>query len=265
MLLISPGFLHIDEKCRGFELMHIALIQDLLKGPLPPGSTLLVEYDPTSTWYQASLSIAAEWLRTGGVVSYHVSAQPPENIRSRFTQMGLDVEKLEANEKLRVFDWYTATLGRKSNERYAFYSLKAADLSVLFAKYLMASPDSDSPTVDAIPPQPSPDWLRITDDVSCLARFNVEKSWVEFVRTRMIPIGSLWKSTGIVGIMRGIHSDWAYKNLEAASDSVIDFKLDETGDEATNLIRIRNMRLVGFDSKWHALMTRDNLEVAFQG
>ena len=60
--LISLGFLHIDEKCRGFKLMHIALIQDLLKGPLPPGSTLLVEYDPTSTWYQASLCIAAEWL-----------------------------------------------------------------------------------------------------------------------------------------------------------------------------------------------------------
>src|SRR5271157_752644 len=123
--------------------MHVALIQALLKGPLPPGSTLLVEYDPTSTWDQASLCMTAEWLRTGGVVSYHVSAQPPQNIRSQLTQMGLDVEKLEANEKLRVFDWYTATLGRKSNERYAFYSLRAADLSVLFAKYLMASPGSE--------------------------------------------------------------------------------------------------------------------------
>src|SRR5271157_4789227 len=243
--------------------MHVALIQDLLKGPLPPGSSLLVEYDPTSTWYQASLSIAAEWLRTGGVVSYHVSAQPPENIRSHLTQMGFDVKKLEADEKLRVFDWYTATLGRKSNEKYAFYSLKAADLSVLFAKYLMASPGSE-PSPDAIAPQPSPDWLRILDDFSCLARFNEEKSWVEFVRTRIIPIGSLWKSTGIGGIMRGIHSDSAYKNLEAASDGVIDFKLDETGDEATNLIRIKSMRPVGFDSKWHTLMTKDNFEVAFQ-
>jgi len=177
--------------------------------------------------------------------------------------MGLNVESFEADEKLRVFDWYTATLGRKSNEKYAFYSLKAADLSVLFAKYLMASPGSEA-SVDALPPQPSPDWLRILDDVSCLARFNEEKSWVEFVRTRLIPIGSLWKSTGIGGIMRGIHSDWAYKNLEAASDGVIDFKLDETGDEATNLIRIKSMRPVGFDSKWHTLMTRDNLEVAFQ-
>ena len=244
--------------------MRVALIEDLLKGTLPPGSSLLVEYDPTSTWYQASLGIAAEWLRTGGVVSYHVTAQPPENIRSQLAQMKLDVEKLEANEKLRVFDWYTATLGRKSTEKYAFYSLKAADLSVLFSKYLMASSGSSSPTVDAIPPQPSPEWLRILDDASCLARFNEEKSWVEFVRTRLIPVGSLWKSTGIGGIMRGIHSDWAYKNLEAASDGVIDFKLDETGEEARNMIRIRSMRQVDFDSKWHALMTGENREVALQ-
>jgi KaiC/GvpD/RAD55 family RecA-like ATPase len=244
--------------------MRVALIQDLLQAPLPAGSSLLVEYDPTSTWYQASLGIAAEWLRTGGVVSYHVSAQPPDNIRSQLTQMGLDVKELEANEKLRVFDWYTATLGKKSNEMYAFYSLKAADLSLLFAKYLMATSSSDTPTVDAIPPQPSPEWLRILDDMSCLARFNEEKSWVEFVRTRIIPIGALWKSTGIGGVMRGIHSDWAYKNLEASSDGVIDFKLDETSDEATNMIRIKSMRLVGFDAKWHPLVTGSNREVAFQ-
>ena len=244
--------------------MRISPIEDLLKAPLPPGASLLVEYDPTSIWYQASLSITAGWLKAGGVVSYHVATQPPENIRSQLAQLGLDVGQLEASDKLRVFDWYTATLGRKSNEKYAFYSLKAADLSVLFAKYLMATEEGQSGHADSQPPRPSPDWLRILDDSSCLARFNEEKSWVEFVRTRMVPIASLWKSTGILGIIKGIHSDSTYKNLEAASDGVIDFKLDETGDEATNMIRIRSMRPVGFDSKWHALMTGENLEVTFQ-
>jgi len=237
--------------------MRISLIEDLLKAPLPPGASLLVEYDPTSGWYQSSLNIAAGWLREGGVVSYHVAAQPPENIRSQLAQLGLDVRQLEANDKLRVFDWYTATLGRKSKEKYAFYSLKAADLSVLFGKYMMATQQG----IELIPPQPSPDWLRILDDASCLGRFNEEKSWVEFVRTRIIPIASLWKSTGIGGIIRGIHSDWAYKNLEAASDGVIDFKQDEATGEAQNLIRIRSMRNAGFDSRWHQLKVGDNFEV----
>src|SRR3972149_7040710 len=117
--------------------MRMSLIEDLLKAPLPPGASLLVEYDPTSIWYQASLSITAGWLKAGGVVSYHVATQPPENIRSQLAQLGLDVGQLEASDKLRVFDWYTATLGRKSNEKYAFYSLKAADLRVLFPKYMV--------------------------------------------------------------------------------------------------------------------------------
>jgi KaiC/GvpD/RAD55 family RecA-like ATPase len=128
----------------------------------------------------------------------------------------------------------------------------------------MASADSADWKADSVPPQPSPDWLRILDDASCLARFNEEKSWVEFVRTRMVPIASLWKSTGILGVIKGIHSDWAYKNLEAACDGVIDLKLDETGEEARSVIRIRSMRNVGFDSRSHQLTIGENFELTLQ-
>jgi len=240
--------------------VRISLIQDLLKSPLQPGKSILVEYDPTSAWYQASISIAAEWLREGGTVTYGVTSQPPENVRSQLKQLGIDVARLEADDKLRVFDWYTATLGRKSNERYAFYSLKAADLSVLHAKYMMASEDS----IELIRPSPSPDWLRILDDVSCLARFNEEKSWVEFVRTRLIPISSLWTSTGIGGVIRGLHSEWVYKNLEAAVDGVIDIKLDDTAEEARSMMRIRSMRNVVFDARWHPLKTAETSDVSLE-
>ncbi len=204
--------------------------------------------------------MTAEWLRSGGVVTYTVASQAPASIRSQLAQRGVDVGQFEAEAKLRVFDWYTATLGKKSNEQYAFYSLKAADMSVLFSKYLMPSPDS----VETFQPSPSPEWLRILDDISCLSRFNEEKSWVEFVRTRMIPISSLWQSTGIGGIIKGIHSDWAYKNLEAACDGVIDVKLDESGEEARSMIRIRSMRSVGFDSRWHTLKVDENSEVTIE-
>jgi len=240
--------------------MRVPIIEELLKGPLPPGSSILVEYDPTSSWYQASLSMVAGWVKEGGVVTYNVATQPPDNIRSQLVQLGVDVSLLEGDDKLRVFDWYTATLGRKSNERLAFYSLKAADLSVLYSKYLMAT----GTAVELIPPQPTPEWLRILDDASCLGRFNEEKSWVEFVRTRFIPIASLWKSTGIIGVISGIHSDWTYKNLEAASDGVIDIKQDEAGGEARSLLRIRSMRNVGFDSRWHELKLGENLEISLE-
>ena len=240
--------------------MRISLIEDLLKAPLQPGKSILVEYDPTAAWYQASISMAAEWLREGGIVTYGVTSQPPENIRSQLKQLDVDVAGLEAQDKLRVFDWYTATLGRKSNEKYAFYSLKAADLSVLHSKYMMASEDD----VELVRPSPSPEWLRILDDASCLARFNEERSWVEFVRTRLIPIASLWTSTGIGGVIKGVHSEWVYKNLEAAVDGVIDIKLDEASQEARSMMRIRSMRNVGFDAHWYPLRIAENSNVSLE-
>jgi KaiC/GvpD/RAD55 family RecA-like ATPase len=125
---------------------------------------------------------------------------------------------------------------------------------------MMASGDD----VELIRPSPSPDWLRILDDISCLARFNEEKSWVEFVRTRLIPISSLWTSTGIGGIIKGVHSEWAYKNLEAAVDGVIDIKLDEISEEAKTMMRIRSMRNVGFDAHWYPLRIAENSEVSLE-
>jgi hypothetical protein len=66
-------------------------------------------------------------------------------------------------------------------------------------------------------------------------------------------VSSLWKSTGIGGIIEGVHSEWAYKNLEAAADGVIDIKLDESTEEARGMMRIRSMRNVGFDAHWYPL------------
>jgi len=50
----------------------------------------------------------------------------------------------------------------------------------------------------------------------------------------------------------------AYKQLEAAVDGVIDFKLDEASDPARNLMRIRNLRRISFDGRWHTLKVTQN-------
>jgi KaiC/GvpD/RAD55 family RecA-like ATPase len=69
----------------------------------------------------------------------------------------------------------------------------------------------------------------------------------------------------LTGIIRGIHSDWAYKNKEASVDGIVDFKLDESGEVPRNLIRIRSMRNVGFDGRWHQLRVNDeNFEVTLE-
>lgn len=116
---------------------RLPLIEDLTKGPVPPGSNILVEFDPASQWYNTSLTIAAGWLRTGGNVLYYVYTRPPDSIRTRLSRFGLNLEQLEKEEKLSIFDWYTATLGQKSKEDDAVDSLKVADLSIRYAKIVI--------------------------------------------------------------------------------------------------------------------------------
>ena len=231
---------------------RIPLIEDLTKGPIPPGNQLLVEYDPSSQWYNASSSIAAGWVKTGGTVAYNANVQTPTQIRLQLHRLGLNVEELERDNKLQIFDWYTTSLGQKSKEKYFMESLKVHDLSVEYLKEDMQQPAD-------------PNVLIIGDSASVLARFNEEKAWVEFFLTRSIPAQIRTMRTTIRGLLKGAHSEWAYKQLEGASDGIIDFRLEETadkvGEEARSMMRIRFMKNVGFDARWHSLRVADNLEV----
>lgn len=231
--------------------MRIPLIEALLREPLPAGSNILVEYDAASQWYAASRSIAAGFVRAGGTVSYSVSTQPPEKARLQFKKLGLNLEDLEKKEQLLIWDWYGPTLGQESKEKGP-NSVKVADLSIIF------SPRGTNAHM------PIPDELRIMDDLSFLTRFNDEKACLELWLSRMFPFAYSWKSTLIAGIIRGVHSDWVYRRLEAAADGVIDFTVEEKDENVTNSIRIRLMRNVGFDSRWHQLKLGGNFEVTIK-
>ena len=98
--------------------MRIPLIEDLTTGSMPAGSTLLVEFTGASQWYNASLTVAAGWLKQGGKITYNSLAHSPDDIRSRLIRLGVNSEQLEKEEQLRIMDWYTTTLGQKSKEKY---------------------------------------------------------------------------------------------------------------------------------------------------
>ena len=233
-------------------LPHIPLIEDLTTGPIPPGSNLLIEFDPASQWYNACLSIAAGWLRQGGKISYNTYTEAPNDVRSKLRRLGVDVELIEKEGGLRIWDWYTLTLGLKSVEKYSFESLKVNDLNIYFSRQIMRDP-------------PDPNWLRLVDNMSPLSRFNDERSWLEFTLTRGFPSSKMRKSTNLVSFVRGLHGDHVYKQLEAAVDGVIEFTVDEVEGETRTMIRIRNMRDVVFDSRRHRLRFSDNFEAALEG
>jgi len=235
---------------------RLPFIEDLTTGPVPLGSQILVEYDSMSVWFNASLNVVAGWLRTGGRVEYLTYAQAPEDLRSRLKRIEPRIDDYEVKDaafrdsKFILWDGYSVTLGQKSKEKYAVESLKVSDLSLLFSQEVMRG---QAPPIGT---------LLISDDFSVLSRFNDEKNWVEFELTRQFPAGKLQIVTHLYGLLKGVQSEWTYKRLEAASDGVIEFKVDDASDPPRSLMRIRSMRSVGFDGRWHQLNVNENLEVS---
>lgn len=231
--------------------MQIPIIDRLTTSAVPTGSNLLVEFDPASQWFNASLTIASGWIKSGGGVSYSVSTQPPAKIRLKLKRLGVDTESLEEEGMLRIWDWYSATLGQKSKEKLAITSLKVSDLSIWYAQQQLQGPSLSNK-------------LLIIDDGSVGTRFNDEKNWTEFSITRIFPMAKLRDCTLLGSLCRGIHSDFTYRRFEAAADGVIDFKLDETVDPVQNLVRVRSMKDIGFDGRWHRLKIGENFEVTLE-
>jgi len=229
----------------------IPLIDDLTDNQIPPGSNVLVEFDSASQWFNASIAIAAGWIKTGGKLHYGASAQPPERIRTILGRLGVDVAQAESKEKLTILDWYTATLGRKSREKHAVASLRVSELSISMRK------QDEEASVRS-------DTLWVIDSASTVARFNDERSWVEFTLTRAIPSTRTDKSRSIDGLLRGVHTEGAYRQLEAAYDGIVDFRIEEKGIATRNLVRIRTMRDVGYDREWHEVNIGVNFEVTLE-
>lgn len=224
------------------------MIEDLTDGPIPPGSAILIEFDAASQWLNSSVTIAAAWLRTGGSVSYVAFSRPPDQVRVQLRTLGLDTEELERTDRLWITDAYSASVGKKSSERFAMESLKVADLSIYIGRESM---------IDS----PAPEFIIIADNVSVLDRFNAERNWVELFLTRPIPMMKARRITSLNGLIKGIHSDWAYKQLEAAADAIIDFNLDESAEETRDMMRIRNMQNANCDRRWHQLRINKSFEV----
>ena len=231
---------------------RIPLIEGLTIGPVPAGSVLLAEFDAASQWYNALTTIAAGWLKTGGKIQYYAFAQSPESVRIHLLRLGVDSEELENNGALEIWDWYTTTLGQVSKEKHKTDSLKVADLSIHVSQVRMRGP-------------PAPDTLVIGEDISVLDRFNDEKNWIEYELARSIPAFRIRNITSLRGVIRDVHSSSVYKKLESVSDGIIDFRIKTESEEIVNMIRIRTMRNVGFNSRWHRLrISHENFEVTLE-
>ncbi len=240
-------------------VLSLPVLSELTRNSFGYRTSLLVEFEPHSLWYETSLTIAAHALRHGIRTDYHTYVRSPDEIRQILSGLGLNPEKLEEEDTLRFIDSYTITTGigtpekpaRKSELPYQAKSLKMSDWSIDTARVLKGIDVTEADKRR----------IHLDDNTSVLTQYNQEKEVLDIWRARFVPFSRILEQATVHSLMVGVHSEAFYKHVESISDGVIDFKGQEESGRIEHYVRIRVLRSKGYDSRWRKLRLQDNGEV----
>jgi KaiC/GvpD/RAD55 family RecA-like ATPase len=236
--------------------LTLPLFEQILPEGLDYGTIVLIEFEPDSIWFDASLTLAAQALRKGQKTEYHTFQHVPVDVRSGLTNLGANLGTLEESGLFTLIDSYTFQMGglvpiEQGRDQKA-HTLKVADLSIAEAKDFHARPQL---------PADEKRKLHIDDNSSILTRHNTEAAVFDFFRNRRVYMNRNDENIALFSILRGTVSDTFLSQFESISDGIIDFKAEEKAGEIEQLVRVRIMRRKKFKSRWRRMNLTDTGEV----
>ena len=77
------------------DTLALPILGEMAPGGLTYGKNYLVEFDPHSLWYEASLTIAADSARHGTRTDYHTFAHIPGDVKEALRRLGVNEKRLE--------------------------------------------------------------------------------------------------------------------------------------------------------------------------
>jgi hypothetical protein len=180
----------------------LPIIRNLVPG-FRYGIALLVEFDPKSIWYEASLTMAAQALRAGVRTEYHTFQHMPNEVSEAFAKLGLNAECLQEEGALTIIDSYTVQLGMAQAKyvehaaagRAATQFVKLSDWSIGISQDMKSYPEEEKRR------------LHIDDNTGVLLQYNDEKQFMDVWRTRQLPISRVGEVAFLFSLVTGVASD----------------------------------------------------------
>jgi KaiC/GvpD/RAD55 family RecA-like ATPase len=242
--------------------LHVPIFSDIVPGGFTYGANYLVEFQPSSLWYETSLTIAAKAVKVGVRTHYHTFMHIPREIRQGLQRLEVDVKKLEGEDKFRLIDSYTGLTG-----------LPIQPESSHISKQFTRAPAYNDPSwlesytanivslIEKGAPDADKKWLHIDDNTSIFNRYFKEQDVVNLFQTRVFQMTRLLELSAFHSVVAEVWSDSFYKQFEAQCDGVIDFKAEEDEGQLENYVRIRSLRGKSCDSRWRHLHLEENGQV----
>lgn len=238
----------------------LPILKEIVPSGLSFGAHYVVEFDTDSLWYETSLTIAADALRSGLKVDYHTFQHHPDKVREDLARLGLKLKPLEKDATFRIMDTYAAATGAFRNPEKteetgpggSFWagSVKVSDWSL-----------GNVHDIKGEVPEASKRRLHVDDNTSVLLRYNEEKELVDYWRTRVVPWALALELAMVHSLATGVASDSFYKNVESLMDGIFDVRSKEENAKIEHYLRVRTMRGEAHDSRWRHLKMSDNGEV----
>lgn len=244
------------------ESLKLPLLGGVISGGLRFGANYVVEFEPQSLWYEASLTLVAQTLKAGHKSDYHTFTHVPGDVRVALAKQGLEIARLEENDTFRIWDSYTVQGGidvsakigmAQPRERVDLRSVRMSDWDRELPEELKAG----LPQVDL-------ERLHIDDNTSVLLQYNTEKEVIDHFRTITVPHARKSRLALIHSLVLGVYSENLYKQFESFCDGVIDFKSQEEGGRLLQLMRVRFLRGERVDTGWRRLDVLEDGEVEIE-
>ncbi len=242
--------------------VHVPIFSDLVPGGFTYGANYLVEFQPSSLWYETSLTIAAKALRSGVRTHYHTFMHIPREVRQALQKLGIDAKRLESEDRFRLIDSYTGLTGLPIQP-------ESSHISERFARAPAYNDPSwlESYTANIVillekgAPEADKRWLHIDDNTSIFNRYFKEQDVVNLFQTRVFQMTRLLDLSAFHSVVAGVWSQSFYKQFEAQCDGVIDFKVEEDEGQLENYVRVRSIRGKSCDSRWRHIRLESSGEV----
>ena len=231
------------------------LFESMVPEGLRLGGNYLVEFDPDSPWYEASVTVAARAVQRGLKTEYHAFHRNIAEVKEALEELGLSIDRETKRGMLRLIDSYTPATREVGVSRgnIGFLTSKAPDLRE-WSKVVRKQTAGGFEEQDR-------KWLHIDDNTSLLLQFNDEETMFNDWRTVFIPWGRARELITINGFVKGVASGSFYRKHESLYDGVFDIVTREKEGRLGHYVRVRKLRGGPVDSGWKTLTLRQRGEV----